>query len=643
MVHNSKMMRSTTCFRVLQYGVLGVIVCFPAWATDLDTFLDTPKQYHSEIIAEVDKAEAAYKQRLVVEPKLIRVLNSSAYSKESKTFIAGQLYRIADEDTVPAWVKLLYRNDTSLLAAKGLGVIGHSAGQHALLKHLSNVGTTTRVAIIEALGDRRDDTAIGSLIRYVRSSHRASSKATLIALGKIGGPEAVQHLSISRLSVHSSLQATATQAYLTCGWTALERGDYPTALDVFDLLFAAFEPLEVRAEALRGLIRTEQIAAIPYIIEALEGGEPSFHTVVIEEATRIPGEDATQALVKLYADFAAPLQAVIVQVLGQRADAGSMPTVIQATRSRDPQVRLVGLEALGNFRESQVLQPLLKAAAEGTPDEQVVARASLTRLEGDDMNHALAKMLLVPNNAVRLEAVKMMPIRGVSEGLAVLVRIVERGDLPVIQYEALKALCTLGTTAELSVLVEAWIGTTWSPEQRALIGEGIIVIAQRSPAGKARVEALHNALSRSTTLQQLAIITALNRIQEDASVTVLDGAFRTATPEVQEAILTVWGEWPSAAVLPMLEKQARTQDDIQLRVVAYTGLVRILNDVADPEDPDTAKYCQKAAKIANTTEKRRALFPAIAALPTVSSTKIWGQLLKADASLSDEIEQVRSQ
>jgi hypothetical protein len=68
----------------------------------------------------VDKAEATYKQRLVVEPKLICVLNASGYSQESKTFIAEQLCRLCDEDTVEVFEKILYCNDKSILAINSL-------------------------------------------------------------------------------------------------------------------------------------------------------------------------------------------------------------------------------------------------------------------------------------------------------------------------------------------------------------------------------------------------------------------------------------------------------------------------------------------------------------------------------------------
>ncbi len=642
-VHNSKMIIQKNYIRFVCVCAM-IMLSGATWGADLEALLAQPKDHHAEIIAEVDKAEATYKQRLIVEPLLIQVLKSGAYSIESKTFIAEQLYRICDEDTVSSFVTLLYRNDTGALAAKGLGLVQHSNAQDALLEALPKVGLSTRTAVIEALGDRGDDSAIPALSRYVRSSNRETSEATLIALGKIGGLESAQILGISRLSVHKSLHDIATEAYFQCGWTALERDDHPTALDVFDSLFIEIEPLDVRAKALRGLIRTEEATAMPYIMEALQGGESLLQTVAAEEAALIPGSEATKALVKIYPDLKAPLQALIVAVLGKRSDEFGMPTVILAAQSRDPQVRFAALEALSLFEEPQVLQPLLKASSEGTPEEQTVARASLNALQGDGINHALAKMLLIPDNAVRLEAVKLMPIRGVTEGVPGLVRIIEKGDIEIIQFEALKALCSLGTSAELPLLIKAWVGTSWSLEQRSLIGEGIIAVALRSPAGRARVDALHDALKGSGTPEaQLAVIEALRRIEEDESVDELSAFSRKATPSVQVVVLEVLAQWPTVAALSELEKQARTQDDVHLRDVAYVGLVRLLTEVADPTDSDTVRYCQKAAKVANTTEERRALLPVIATLPREEAEKIWSQLLKADDSLSDDIVALRAE
>ena len=614
------------------------------WADNLDTYLDSPKEYRNEIIAEVDKAEATYKQRLVVEPKLIRVLNASGYSQESKTFIAEQLYRLCDEDTVEAFEKMLYRNDTSILAAKGLGIIKQNEAQRALLRHISRVNLATRVAIIEALGDRGDDTAIASLKKYVRSSSTSTSEATLVALGKIGGPESAQILGMSRLSVRKSLQQVATDAFIQCGWTALEREDLPTALDVFDMLYIDVEPLDVRAQALRGLIRTEQANGMMYIVEALEGDEETLKIVAAEEAVQIPGTEATNALIKVYADLTPSMQGVIVDVLGKRGDKAGMQTVIQAAMNRNPSVRIQALESLAKFREPQVLQPLLKASAQGSEEEKKVARASLASLQGDDINHSLAKMLLDNDNAVRFEAVKMVPIRKASEGIAGLVRIITRGDLPAIQYEALKALCIVGTYEQLPILIEAWVGDTWTEDQRTVIGDGIIAVAKRSPEGGARVEALHNALRGSATPDaQLAVLHALNQIKEDQSIAAMDTLFKKATPEVQIAIMEIWVGWPTVQPLPQLEKQARTQDDVTLRDMAYDGLVHMLIEVADSESVDRLKYIQKTAKIANTSDKRKAILPATADIPREDAEKIWARFLKSDESLSEDIDKLKAE
>lgn len=123
----------------------------------------------------------------------------------------------------------------------------------------------------------------------------------------------------------------------------------------------------------------------------------------------------------------------------------------------------------------------------------------------------------------------------------------------------------------------------------------------------------------------------------------MDTQFKKATPEVQIAIMEIWVNWPIVEPLPQLEKQARTQDDVTLRDMAYDGLVHMLLEVADSDSVDTLKDIQKTAKIANTTDKRKAILPATANISTEEAEKIWARFLKSDPSLSEAIDELRAE
>ncbi|MFP6617260.1 MAG: HEAT repeat domain-containing protein, partial [Candidatus Hydrogenedentota bacterium] len=586
------------------------------------------------------EAEASYKKRVTIEPLLFGVLRSGSQSGEAKEFIGQQLYRIVDEDSVAELTKLLYRRGTGDIARRGLEIIDHSDAHDALMDALRKVTGSTLTGVIESLGRRRNAEAVRPLRGFVQSGNSAVVEASLIALGEIGGADAAQLLGMSRLNVRRSLRSAATRAYMRCGWTSLGDGDSETALTVFDSLLIDVGPPEIREEALRGYVETEGEYSIPTIIEVLRSDEPRMQTVAAEAASGIPGVEATLALVDTFTDLTPPIQLLVVRILGERRDIAGMPTVIQSVSNRDPSVRLESLRAIAKFNHPDTLHVLLKVSATGSAVEKEMARATLEALEGEKINEALVKSAMSADNAIRLEAVKMMPIRKATRGVAVLVRIAER-DIKEIQFEALVALGVLGTQEELELMVGAWSGQ-WSEARRAAIGEGIVAIATRSPAGVKRVNALHAALRSAPDSEvQLSIIRALAEIQDDASISALRSVVRSAPESVQSEVIRVFIEWPSAEVLPDLERLARTSDEASVRDEAFAGFVELLGETADHGSSSTVRVYQRAVKMAETTEKRRMLLPGVGRLTSSSAGRIWDTLAK-DPALAEEVSAMRA-
>lgn len=604
------------------------LLALSASAQDLDALFSDPLANRDEVIRvsdEVirvsDEAESLYKKRVVLEPILFKALNNSKLSGDNKRFVAEQIYKFADEDSVPELSKLLYRSGTGDIACRGLEQIDHPDALDALLAALRKASGSTLASVIESLGRRRAHDAVGALRQFVQSGNTEVVRASLNALGEIGGEEAAQILGLARLSVKRSLREEGTRAYLRCGWTSLSDGDRQAALDVFDSLMIEVEPLEIRQEAIRGIVQTERERSIPIVIEALQGNEPGLQTAAAEAISEIEGESVTLALVSVFPDLLPEIQRGVVGILGERRDLAGLPTVIQSTINRDSEVRLEALRAIGKFNHPETLHTLLKISATGSPEEQELAQAALRDLEGPEINPELVKQGMSADNAVRLEAVKMMPLRNATEGVGVLARIAER-DVPEIQFEGLKALAKLGTPAELELMISAWM-SDWSPEQRAIIGEGIVSIAKRAAPGEQRVKPLHEALRRAgSTEAKNGIIDALSQIQEDASISVLMDEIRKADPTVQARIIQLFGNWPTDAPAAELEKIARSADSQQTKSQAYDALLKVLMQHADPGSDSTVKLYRRVLKLADTPEKRDQLRPGLERLTHVDAPEL---------------------
>lgn len=584
-------------------GIIG-LYSFSAAAQDYETIFDDPLDNQDEIRQLTTEATSLYKKRAELEPWFYEALKSPRPNREGKLFLAEQLYRLIDEDSIRDLADLLTRRDTGDIARRGLEQIDHPDAKFALLESLRSVSGSTLVGVVEALGNLRAEDAVGPLRRFVRSGNSDLVSASLTALGKIGGPEAAQLLGMSRIDLSRSLRPIATEAYLRCGWSSLENGDRETALAVFDSLLIDVEPIEVRQEALRGFIRTEEANAVPQIIEILRSNETSLQTIAVEETAKLPGEVVTRALVDVFPDLTPDIQKQVVEILGERDDPLGLPSLTGAVLSRNADVRLAALRSLGKMNHGEAVQVLLKTSATGTPEERELAQSALRTMEGSEIRPALVDGAMNANNAIRLEAVKMVSIRQVEQAVNVLARIAER-DIPEIQFEALKALSVVGTQEELPLMVRAWTSTDWSADQRAIVGEGIIAIAKRSPRGRDRVDPLLDALKRNgNTAVRIGIIEALGQIHEEESVNFMSDYLRKGDLAVQLKTIEVFGNWPSTTPADDLEKAAKSSNEIEVRDAAFDALAANLERNADPASQDTVDAYEALVKIANTSAKR---------------------------------------
>ncbi len=579
----------------------------------------------------VERATKIYEVRVDAERRLVGVIESKDAAKPAKLFAAEQLYRLADEDTIPAFERMLAQPDTWDLACTGLEIIKHPKAETVLVHAAENAKGDRLIGILTTLGNRRDPAGVSTLRAQADEGDARTTEAALTALGKIPGKESMQALDWCRKNLSRKMRPAATQAYLQCGRTSLERGDTATAIALFEALLLDFETAEVQAEGLRGLIQARGEDAVPTIIEALTSGIPELESVAAAEAHTVSGRKATEAFIAAYPDLTTENQAVLLRALGDRRDEAALQTVLLAAQSRLPVVRLAALDSLGRFNHPKSVQVLLKAVVTGTAEEQKLAREALAKLDAPTLNDELLVAAMSADNTVRVEAIKTLAARQAHEGVPVLLRLAER-DVKPVRLEALKALGAVGAESELAAMV-GMLTHEWSDEERAVIGEAIIAVARRAPAVKSRTEPIAKALSGSGASEgvKLTLVSILGAIGDDASLPALEGAAKKPGARVQRAAVETLAGWPTAAPLETLDRVARGDKDPAVRAAAIEGVLNHLERNPGVSEAQRLKYCENLAAVAGTPELKQRIVQAIAAISGPDADKL-RQRLAADSS-----------
>ena len=189
------------------------------------------------------------------------------------------------------------------------------------------------------------------------------------------------------------------------------------------------------------------------LVEAIKGDDSDLRSSAIEFMTMVKGKEATGAFVALLPSLSPEAQVLVLGALGARGDRSAARAVTAATRSEHESVRVAALEALGSLGNATSVPLLARTAATAGYSEKKVARASLDRLSGGNIDSVLIKSINSGDAEVRAEIIRAIAARGVTQTTGELMK-AARDDNETVRREAIRALGVLVDVSELDTLVE---------------------------------------------------------------------------------------------------------------------------------------------------------------------------------------------
>jgi len=259
------MMKMTTAACL---AVLCALWALPAAATSASEAVAKIKTYefgqsreHLTVVEDMVRAALDDPgQRRAVAGLLADVLASDA-TLDAKRFVCRQLVLVGGPQELGKLVPLLYHPETADMALYVLEPMQSDAVDAALLNALKDAPRSTRVAIVNALGERRAGGAISPLLRYARDENTVLAEAAIAALGKIGTPRAANRLGLVKRRVQPELRASVAEAQIVAAERLVQDGRTRHAQHVYRALLTPQEPDSVRVAAFFGLARLEGGAA----------------------------------------------------------------------------------------------------------------------------------------------------------------------------------------------------------------------------------------------------------------------------------------------------------------------------------------------------------------------------------------------
>jgi len=479
-----------------------LLCCLVAWAAEddpialLEQYGAGPDRAHLTAVEDLVCAATSDPKRAVdVELRLLGILQSGA-SIETKQFVCRQLRLVGSDSSVLFLGRMLNEPKLGHMARQALEAMPSAAASAALRQALHTTRGDLLVGVINSLGERRESTSVSALTAQLDSRDVVAVQAAISALGKIGGEAAFDALRAvawrfdPALGEGTSISVNLSEdvrrrldvrylfdALLMCAERLIDNDRADRAADTFARIYRSTSaPRPQRIAALVGLTRAAPDRAVPLILQLLRGPDPASRAAAANLVGRLPPASAAP-IVTLLGTLPTVQQALVIEAVSGCSDRALLFPLLKATMSPDPAVRVTALRALGHQQGNRQIVQLLVAAASGGGAESAVARESLSRIEGPEVDADLMAQLDQTSVAMRAEAARGLGVRGVTNAVPRLVKALGDANGP-IRFAAIESLGQLGGEQQLQDLLD-YLGRADVAAEQEVAARAVLAIARR--------------------------------------------------------------------------------------------------------------------------------------------------------------------
>ena len=562
--------------------------------------------------------------------RLAAILETEA-AYDAKQFICRQLALTGTEKQVPALAALLTDDRMSHMARFALVHIDSPAVNKALLDALGKTSGRTQLGIINSLGNRNCQAAVGKLSALLESADSDVVCEAAKAAGRIGGEEASEALRKALPKTEGSVHLAVADACLLCGDKLLTEGNAESAAEIYGRLYVSDENSLIRATALQGLGRSLGKKAVSYVVAALSGKDEVLVSMAVRCVGEIPGEKTTKGFAAQIPKVSSPVRVLLINALAERGDSAALNDVESAGDDFNKNVRTAAFKAIGKLGDASSVKLLAEGAANSGGDEQAAARASLNMLRGDDVNMEIMKQLEDSNARVRVELIEALTARGAKDSVAVVIRFARLRDksVRVASYKALRELAAAEHLGEIIAIVEQ------APtNEKSQVEKAVAAVAHRGGAGQQASEIIVRRLDSVDNVARVSLLSILGQLGDSRALPALCDALNSKDSKVRYAAIQALSAWPTGEPKGDLLQVARTADNNTHKVLALRGYIDLIGRDGSLAGEKLNMY-KVAMDLAKGDAEKRRILAGVAELHTVDALKMAESYL-ADKNLKGE-------
>jgi len=455
------------------------------------------------------------------------------------------------------------------------------------------------------------------------------------ALGRIGTADAARVLTSYLGRAKGPQKGKAASALLLCAGAWRKAGKTAEAAAVYEELLAAGLPDVDRQAALRGKLAVAGKEGQGLILKTLAGKDAALYAPAIGMIhMAFTGSDIGQVL-PFIARLPEDAQIQFTAVLAGYPAETVLPAILKSAESPQPAVRMEALRSIGKIGNASVVEMLAGRAAASVGDEQSLARETLARLKGTDVETAiLDRLKKEADDKVKAELIQAVGERRIAAGRPALMEMVRTG-VPPLRLRAIGALKDVSTPADLRDL----LGLLFSIDDdtaREAMQDTVASVALTIPRPLARGDAVENVLASEKDPKKKAdLLRVLGKIGDDTALPLVRRAMADPDKEVVDAAVRSLADWPTASARDDVLAIAASSGNLTHKVLALRAFVRMVGLERYRQPEAAADDLIKAMALASRPEEKKLVLGLLPRFPCEKGLRI-AESLQGDPAVKDE-------
>ncbi|MCK4959146.1 MAG: HEAT repeat domain-containing protein, partial [Planctomycetes bacterium] len=334
---------------------------------------------------------------------------------------------------------------------------------------------------------------------------------------------------------------------------------------------------------------------------------------------------ATKYYAKALGDLPVGGQVALLRGLAGRGDRTARGAVAEALDISDSRVKLAAIKTLGSIGSPDDVSKLAWLLASNDADIADASRVSLTIMQSDGVNAAIASAAADKVTGVaKARLIEILAERDADQALPIVVDSLKDKDRAV-RMAALVALVKLGGEDQTSAVIEAVKAADDSAE-RAAAGKTLGAICSR--CGEDVLATILNALYGTDTPARIVLLGSLGRIGGPKAIRLILVAMNDPDEQVSGAAVRILSDWPTPEAAEHLFKLAHSQKLTQ-QVLGLRGYIRLAR--LEPSNTKKTEMLTNAMDLAMRPTETKLVMAALGTLPTTESLIILEEHLDVEA------------